>query len=165
MKKVFKIIGIVLLVLIVVAIIMPKGNDTEVKKEDDSTVLAVGKTYSFDKFDFTLKSLSLVKGSDEKDALKYTYDWKNKDDDAAMPFMTFQLKGFQDGVEVDSSYFLDDVNLEKEQKQVKKDGEVTDCEAAVGYIDVSKKVELELSETFSFSDKKYTMELDPSTLK
>lgn len=145
-----------------------KTTDDEKATDEEAatgTELEIGKTCSFKDFDFTLKSLSLIKDTDGKVALKYTYDWKNKSDNDTAPFITFNLTGFQDDVEIDTCLYITGVDFEKGQKTIKKDAEISDCEGIVGYIDPSKKVLLELKEIFSLDDAKFTMELDPSTLK
>lgn len=142
-----------------------KKETKEEKKEADGT-FKLGQKIEFKKFDITIKSFSKVKDTNGKPVLKVVYDFTNKDEKPVTPFIAFQLKGFQDGVEVDSMPFvMEGVNLEKGQKEIKKGATITDADALVSITDEKKPLELELSESFAFSNEKHTMKLDLSTLK
>lgn len=121
--------------------------------------LELGKTISFDDFDFTLTGLSLTKDYKGNDVLKISYDWVNTGDEATSPFVTFNLLAFQDGVETEDAYFVDDIDLGLGQKEVKPKGKIS-AEDGLGIADITKPLELELSELISFDDLTYTMVIE-----
>lgn len=186
MKKAIKWILIVLLGLVVLGAIFGKSNDKkdepkqvvkqEEKKQDtlDSTnkeentssddAIEIGKTISFDKFDITITKIEKVKDYEDKPALKITYTWTNNSDKTAAPFMSFTLKGFQDGVETDSWITSDAIDLGIGQKEIKPGATIENCEAGIMITDESKPIDIELSESFSFSNKIYSITLNPNEL-
>ena len=136
-------------------------------KKDDEKVLELGKKVEFDTFDITIKSFSIVKDTDGKPVLKYVYDWTNKDKKAAAPFMTFGLKGFQDGVETDNAVLvMEGVDLGIGQKEVKSGATIKDAEGIVGITAIDKPLDLELDKLISMDSAPYKMTIkDLSSLK
>ncbi|WP_304264496.1 DUF5067 domain-containing protein [Kallipyga massiliensis] len=131
--------------------------EVEGQKEGENS-LELGKTVSFKSFDITIKSFSIVKDMDDKPVLKFVYDWTNKGKDTSTPFMSYVLKGFQDGVETDDDFLvMEGLDLGIGQKSVKAGATITDAEGAVGITDMDKPIELELEELFSLDSVKYTM--------
>lgn len=136
-------------------------------KKDDEKVLELGKKVEFDTFDITIKSFSIVKDADGKPVLKYVYDWTNKDKKAAAPFMTFGLKGFQDGVETDNAVLvMEGVDLGIGQKEVKSGATIKGAEGIVGISAIDKPLDLELDKLISMDSAPYKMTIkDLSSLK
>ncbi len=86
------------------------------------------------------------------------YDWTNKDEKAGAPFLSFSLKGFQDGVETDDSVFvMDGVDLGIGQKEVKSGATITDAEGVVGITSMDKPMDIELDKLMTFDKAPYTM--------
>ena len=131
---------------------------TNTNEQDGGLVL--GKPIEFSDFTLTIKEFKIVADDEGNKGLKYTYDWENTGDKSNMPFMTFDLKGFQDGVETDDKIFMaNDVDLGIGQKEVRKGGKVT-AEGVVDIDDMNKPLELELTESFSFSDDSYELVIE-----
>lgn len=140
----------------------PKQESSETsiseEKNADERVFELGKKVEFDTFDITIKSFSIVKDTDGKPALKFVYDWTNKDEKAGAPFLSFSLKGFQDGVETDDSIFvMDGVDLGIGQKEVKSGATITDAEGVVGITSMDKPMDIELDKLMTFDKAPYTM--------
>ena len=140
-----------------------KSSAAESSKDDSNgSTFELGKTIEFEKFNVTIKSFAIVKDTDGKPVLKYTYDWTNKDTEKAMPMMTFSVTAFQDGVQTDNTPFvIEGVDLSIGQKEVKQGGAITDADGIVGITSMDKPIELELSESFSLKhDTVYTYIID-----
>lgn len=121
-----------------------------------SSTFELGKPIQLGDYTISIKSFELIKDYDENPALKYVYDWTNGSSESEMPFMTFNLTGYQDGVETDDVFMADDVDLSIGQKNVKSGATLTDIEGAVGIADMSKPLELELTEVFSLDSVCFT---------
>lgn len=139
----------------------------EEKVEEDNSAdntIEIGKTISFDKFDITITKVEKVKDYNSKPVLKLTYTWTNKSEKTTAPFMTFTLKGFQDGVETDNWIMSDSIDLGIGQKQIKPGATIENCEAGLMITDESKPIDIELLESFSFNNTVYSMTLNPNEL-
>lgn len=150
-----------------------KGKEEESKeekpKEEEEPAsdqkLELGKTLKVGKFDVTVQKYELAKDYEGKDALVIYYDWKNNSDEATAPYLSINFKGFQDGVETDSTPIIESVDYGIGQKDVKAGAELKDIQAAVSISDMSKPLELELDELITFTSNPYTATIDLSTLQ
>ena len=140
-----------------------KKEVTEEKKDDKK--IELNKEMKVGKYSITFTEYKIVKDSDNKPALRVTYDWKNEDDKSVAPFVTFSLKEFQNNVETDSMrILLKDVDLGKGQKEVKPGGKIQGAHTVVGIDSLDKPLTLELDEIISFDSKPLTVELNLSDI-
>lgn len=137
----------------------------EPQGDESSNELVVGETMSFDSFNITITDMSLGTDYEGNNVLIYTYDWENTGEEPTMASMSFSLRGFQDNVETQSISFVEGLNLEAGQREVRPGGTVEGAQNSVGIDDMSQPLELELEETFSFSGEPYTTTVDLSELQ
>lgn len=135
---------------------------TEILDLSGGDSIELNKTISFDDFDITFTKIEKLKDYEDKPVMKFTYNWTNKSDKAVAPFITFTLKGFQDGVETDSFFMADGIDLGIGQKEIKPGATIENCEAGIMVTDETKPIDIELTESFSFSNKTYKMTINPS---
>lgn len=143
------------------------NENTEQKEEGEESKteeITLGEPLNLGEYTIVIQSYDLAKDFEGNDALIIEYDWVNDSEETTSPIMTYNIKGFQDGVETDHAVMVDGVNLETEQKKVKPGGEIEGAQTTVGISDVSKPLELELDELISFNKEPYTVELDLSEL-
>lgn len=138
--------------------------DEEAEEEpaDTSNEIVVGEPIEFETFTVTITDFETSTDYDGNPMLVYTYDWVNNGEDTEMPFMTFDITGFQSGVSTESSPFSDSVDYGSGQVEVRPEGVVEGAQGAIGLTSVEEPVELELTETFSFEDNAYTTTINPA---
>ena len=137
------------------------SKEKESEKATTDNAIKIGEPIEFEKFTITIKEFLTGESYDGDPILIVNYDWENTGEEANMPFMTFSLKGFQDGVETNDNVFVvDGVDLGIGQKEVKSGGKITDAQTVVGIDDMDKPLELELSESLSFNNTTYTYTID-----
>lgn len=140
-----------------------EAETTEAQKEDGNR-LELGETVVLGDYEVTVTNYRLSKDFEGKDVLVITYNWKNNSKDTMSPFVTLLFKGFQDGVETDDSFLVEDVDLRVGQKEVKPGASIENCFATVGITDISKPLELELDKPISLSSNPYKTTIDLSTI-
>lgn len=133
--------------------------------DDQTDELTLNQPIEFEGFTITFTNFELVKDFDGNDVLKYTYDWENTSDETIAPFMTYSLRGFQNGVETDYAGFTEEVDLSIGQRDVRPGGSIQAAEGEVGVEDVNSPLELELQEAFSWSDEAYSTVIDLNELQ
>lgn len=131
------------------------------ENKKNSNEITIGKTLTLGDYEITIKEYKLVKDYKDNPALKIVYDWKNNSKKTVAPFMTIRLKGFQNGVETDTSPMILDseVDYRLSQKNVKPGISVEGLHAAIGLENIDTPLELELTELISFNGQKYTTTL------
>lgn len=141
--------------------------DSTVEKApaDTSREIVLGQPMEVGDYIITIQSYGLGVDYDGKDALIINYDWTNNSDEAASPFMTFILKGFQDGIETSDVFMVDGVDLGIGQKEVRPGSTLEGAQDIIGVDDLSKPIELEIDELMTFDSNPYTAILDLSTLQ
>lgn len=132
---------------------------------ENSNEIILGEPIILGDYTMTIQSYKLGKDYEGKDALIINYDWVNNSDDSASPFMTFILKGFQNGVETEDIFMVDGVDLGIGQKEVRPGGIIEGAQDVVGIDDMNGPLELELDELFSFEDNARISIIDLSTLE
>lgn len=143
-----------------------EADDSEEESANGEREIVLGEPIDFEEFEITIQSYSISQDYDGDPALIVTYDWVNTSDDSASPFMTFNLKGFQNNVETGDSFMVDDVDLGIGQREVRPEGEVTGAQTTVGIDDMDAPLELELDILFSFADDtSYVTTLDLSEIE
>lgn len=82
-----------------------------------------------------------------------SYDFTNNSDESASAMWSLVTKAFQNGIELESAYYVEgtDYNLENEDKDIKPGATITDCQCAF-ILDDDSDVEFEIEELVSFSD-------------
>lgn len=138
--------------------------EEESVEEDTSNEIILGEPISIGDYTMTIQSYELATDYEGKDALIINYDWVNNSDDTTAPFMTFILKGFQNGVETGDVFMVDGIDLGIGQSEVRPEGVIEGAQAAIGIDDLSQPLELELDELMSFEDNAYTTMIDLSNL-
>lgn len=137
----------------------------EVTEASDGNEIVLGEPIDVGEYTLTVQNYSLSVDYEGNDALIIEYDWVNNSEDSTTPFMTFLLKGFQDGVETDDVIMVEGVDLSIGQKEVRPGGKIEGAHGVVGVSDPSKPLELELDELFSITSNPYIVEIDLSTLE
>lgn len=123
----------------------------------------VGDTITFEKFKVTVNALSIVKDYDGKDVLKVVYTYENISDESQSPFMQVSFKGFQNGVEMEDAFMVDSIDLGIAQKEIRSGTVLENCQDGIILTDMSE-IELEIEDSFSFSDNPYILTINPSEL-
>jgi len=141
-----------------------EGSEEETAEETTNEI-TLGEPMEIGDYTLTIQSYNLGTDSEGKDALIINYDWVNNSEEATTPFMTFSLKGFQDGVETSDVFMVDGVDLGIGQKEVQSGGQIEGAQAVVGIDDMSIPLELELDELITFEENAYTTEIDLSTIE
>lgn len=134
---------------------------TETKKETKGGEIVLNQPIEFKDFTITIKSFSVVKDYDGNPVLKMVYDWENTGEDADAPFLTFTVKGFQDGVQTDDMVISESIDLGIGQKEVKPGGIISDAEEGIGITAMDKPFEIEIATLMNFDDEnvyKYTID-------
>lgn len=152
-------------------------NKEEKKEEKDSTSTEViepsqadgkfelGKAYKIGDVVVTVKSLSFVKDSDGKTALKVVSDWENKSEKTNSPFYSYIITGFQDGEEMDLPFVLDGVDYAKGQEEVGPSEKIEGVETVVEIADMNKTMELVLEEFGSIDSTPLKMIVDLNSIE
>lgn len=142
-----------------------KEVEETVVEESAGNEIVLGEPIKLGEYTLTIQKYSLGVDYEGNNALIIDYDWVNNSADSASPFMTFMLKGFQDNVETDDVIMVEGVDLGTGQKEVRPGGVIEDAQSTVGISDITKPLELELDELFSFNSNPYIAEIDLSTLE
>ena len=132
---------------------------------DTSNEIILGEPMEIGEYTMTFQSYELGTDYEGKDALIINYDWINNSEDTASPFMTFILKGFQNGVETGDVFMVDGVDLGIGQSEVRPGGKIEGAQDIVAIDDMDTPLELELDELFSFENNEKLVVLDLSELQ
>lgn len=147
MKKVF-------LLLMLVGVLAGCGSDAGTSKGGDDKALVVDKPIVYKDFTITVKSFDLVKDDEGITGVRMIYDWENTGKETLSPYLTILVKGFQDGVETDSEFFIsDDVDLSIGQKDAQPGGKVTGAHEQIDITDLEKPLEVHLTPMYSTDEK------------
>lgn len=139
----------------------------ELKKllgKNNSNEIILNQPMMIGNVEVTVLDYSLSTDYEGKNALIIDYKWTNHSDKNESPYLSFHVKGYQDGVETDDVFMVDGVNLENSQKEIKPGGEIN-AQTAVGFNDINKPLELEIEEIFSLNDALFTTVLDLNNLE
>lgn len=143
-------------------------DEVEGKEEVDEDLLrneiVLGEPIDLGEYTLTIQNYNLSKDYDGNDALIIEYDWINNSEDTTKPFMTFNIKGFQDGVETDYAIMVEGADLASSQKDVRPGGSIEGAQTTVSISDMNKPLEIELDELFSFDSEPIITEIDLSDL-
>ena len=132
---------------------------------ENSMEIVLGQPMELGDYTVTFQSYSLGIDYDGVNALIINYDWVNNSEDTIAPFMSFTTKAFQDGVQTGDVFMVDGVDLGIGQSEVRPGATITGAQEIVAIDDLTKSLELEVEELFSFSGDAYTTILDLSTIE
>lgn len=133
---------------------VPEDLDPTFVKKDDKKDEFFNTWHDFGTFKIKFTGARIEKDFSGIDALVLTYDWENTGTEAQSPYVTFSLKGFQDGVETEPFTVVMDSNIGEGQREVKAGGKISGAETIVGISDINKPLDIELDEWLSFSKAK-----------
>lgn len=102
------------------------------------------------KYPTTIDGVRLAKDYEGKDVVIVTYTWTNGSDDTTSFAFSVNTKVFQNGIECESNFFVDDADTDKYMSDVRPGTTIT-VEQAYTLQDLSD-IEVEVSELISFSD-------------
>lgn len=94
----------------------------------------------------------LLKDYEGKDALVLQYDFTNNSTESASAMWALYAKAFQDGIEMETAFILDDSYLGGNADKEIKPGVTISCETAFVLSNLLSPVEIEVTELISFSD-------------
>lgn len=132
---------------------------------ESSREIVLGQPMQLGDYTVTFQSYSLGVDYEGINALIINYDWVNNSDDTIAPFMSFTTKGFQDGVQTGDVFMVDGVDLGVGQSEVRPGATITGAQEIVGIDDLTKELELEVEELFSFSGDSFISVIDLSTIE
>ncbi len=116
-------------------------------------VSLIGQTLELDSSDVTITEVKSTSMSNGKKGLIVYYTYKNKMDENKMPAIQISVKAYQDGIEIDSSYFVGNDKYDKLNGNTSKEiqpGASVDCAEAFEYASDSLVI-LEISEGFDLN--------------
>lgn len=94
----------------------------------------------------------LAKDYENKDVLILQYDFTNNGTETACAGWDIYIKAFQDGIQIDTAFLMDDDYLGDNANKEIKPGVTISCEAAFTLANLLSPVEIEVTELISFSD-------------
>lgn len=136
----------------------------EVVEESIVNEIVLGEPIDLGEYTIIIQEYRLAKDYEGNDALIIEYDWMNDSENTTSPFITFNIKGFQDDVETDFAIMVEGADVGTGQKDVKPGGSIEGAQTTVSISDIEKPLELELDELFSFNREPFITEIDLSDL-
>lgn len=162
MNQMIKRLLCMLAVLMVLAVfgVFALGSGSSDADEDqggDAATSEKGKSNLGD-YNVEIKACRLAEDYEGKPIAIITYVFTNNDDEAAAFYIALDAEAYQDGIGLNECYIVaDDVDYlsDNATKEIKT-GSSLEVEVAYELNDTTTAIEVEVSETFSFSDKKVT---------
>ena len=145
--------------------VVEEEESEEVEEELSGNEIVLGEPINLGDYVMTIKGYELATDYEGKNALVVTYDWTNNSDDTVAPFLTFRLKGFQNGVETDDVFMVDGVDLGTGQNDARPGSTIENAQTVVGVDDLDTEMELALKELFSFGGDEFTTFINLSELQ
>ena len=109
-------------------------------------------------YNVVIESARLAHDFEYKPIIIVKYKFTNNDDDPTSFWVTFDAEAYQDGIGLNRCYFAEDnanYSEDNQTKEVQK-GATLYVEVAYELNDTRTDVQIEVSESFSWSDKKVT---------
>jgi predicted nucleic acid-binding Zn ribbon protein len=165
--KILVVILILLALIIIIAVAGSGGDDstdTATKTQTNGTVETVeSDENSIGQYSVEITKARLTSTYDGKPAVVVTYKFTNNSDDTPESFnVAFDDEVYQNGVGLNSSYFLkegDPYSSDNASKEIKI-GASIEVEKAYELNDSSTPIEVEVKELFSFNDETITRTFD-----
>lgn len=102
-------------------------------------------------YEIKFTGFSLSKDYEGKDVIIVSYDFTNNSDEADAAIFALTIKAYQDGVELETAFVLENEDIDNATKEIKS-GVTLNCCSAFVLDNTSSSVEFEASELISFSD-------------
>ncbi len=154
-----KIILIILSLLLIISITACGGGETVDQGEGnvDETVVDTNNN-SLGDYEVEIKSCRIAKDYDGNPVAIVKYNFKNNGEEAVSFDIALSTYAYQNGVELEHSFFLDDdANFDSDNMSKNiKSGANLDVEVAYELSDTTTDIEVEVMEWISFSNKKIT---------
>ena len=103
-------------------------------------------------YDVKINGYRLAKDYENKDVLILQYTFTNNSEEAAAAMWSIYPKAFQDGIELETAFMMDDTYLGGNGDKELKPGISIDCESAYSLPNLVSPVEIEVTELISFDD-------------
>lgn len=126
----------------------------------ESTTPASGNSGTLGDYVVKFNGFSLSKDRDGNDAIIINYDFTNNSSDPAAALWALDLTSFQGGVALEPAYSVEGCNSDPYYTTEVKDGATISLQSAFLLRDLSTPVEVEASESLSYSDKKVVEKFD-----
>ena len=110
-----------------------------------------------------IKGAELDQNYDGESIIVSTYAWTNNSDETKSAMTATYEKAFQNGIQLESAYFAENVDFSNNDKEVRP-GNTLDIKKAFVLISDTAVVEFEITEWISFSDDMVAMDFDPASL-
>ena len=152
MKKIFGIIGFLVVAAVVIGIIFGGGDNASQGEgtADKGNAAALGD------YEVVIEGCRLAKAYDGRDIAIVSFKFTNAKHSEAKSFLwSITDQAFQNGVELSTCYTADGYNHELAEKEIKQGATIT-VEQAYYLNDTTTEIEVEVSEYMSFSGKKIT---------
>lgn len=140
--------------IVAISLIAGTGN---IGNQGDGSASPSGSS-SLGNYDIVIESCRLAEDFEGKSVVIVKYKFTNNDDEPIAFFTALDDNVYQNGVGLNGSYVLDEsanYSADNQTKAIKK-GSSIEVEVAYELNDTTTPIEVEVSELFSFSDKKIT---------
>ena len=124
---------------------------SEVSAEIASRKPTTGITSQVGKATVTIKGARMSKDYGGNDCIVISYEWSHQEDEAKSFIFYFSEKLFQGGIQLESAYFVDDVDSGPSMLDIRA-GAVLEVERAFVLRDTTSPVEVEVKGLITFSD-------------
>lgn len=161
-KRVWFILLIVIAVIVIIAAVASggKGSDTgnQPSGSNSGAVVNNGGDSNLGKSKVEIKSCTLTKDFEGSPAAVVTFSYTNNGKEAQAFDIAFITHAYQNGIEAEKCYFLQDESYENTNNQSKeiKPGVTIDVKVAYKLNDTKSPVEVEVGQFLSFDDTKIT---------
>lgn len=127
---------------------------SSIREASDSSSSESEKATADSDFTVTVDDCTVTEDYEGNPAIVVTYTWTNNSDESVASDIALTVDAYQNGVELDSVYVLDnddDFDLDAESNKVKPGGTQT-AQVAYKLSDETTDVEIEVTEWLSFDD-------------
>lgn len=127
---------------------------SSIREASESSSSESEETTADSDFTVTVDDCTVTEDYEGNPAIVVTYTWTNNSDDTAAFYTTFTVDAYQNGVELDSAYFLandDEFDLNASSNKIKS-GATQTVQVAYKLSDETTDVEIEVTEWLSFDD-------------
>lgn len=138
----------------------PATSSMPVSAESTTPASTSGNSGTLGDYVVKFNGFSLSKDRDGNDAIIINYDFTNNSADPAAALWALDLTSFQGGVALEPAYSVEGCNSDPYYTTEVKDGATISLQSAFLLRDLSTPVEVEASESLSYSDKKVVEKFD-----
>lgn len=112
-----------------------------------------------------VKDAFLTENYSHDNVIVITYEWTNNSDETTGNWLSVIETAFQDGIELESAYMIEDERYDSSSSQTEvRPGTTLDIQCAYILRNTESKVEFEIEELMSWNDDLVYAEFDPTTL-